>query len=45
VVVVAVLAITNKAVREELVLELAQTGRTSVNPVRLMPDLKRGETA
>lgn len=29
----------------KLVLELAQTGRTSVNPVRLMPDLKRGETA
>ena len=29
----------------KLVLELAQAGRTSVNPVRLMPDLKRGETA
>ncbi len=28
----------------KLVLELAQTGRTSVKPVRLMPDLKRGET-
>lgn len=27
-----------------LVLELAQTGRTSTTPVRLMPDLKRGET-
>lgn len=27
-----------------LVIELAQTGRTSTNPVRLMPDLKRGET-
>lgn len=28
----------------KLVLELAQTGRTSTKPVRLMPDLKRGET-
>lgn len=28
----------------KLVLELAQTGRTSTTPVRLMPDLKRGET-
>lgn len=28
-----------------LVLELVQSGRTSTNPVRLMPDLKRGETA
>lgn len=27
-----------------LVLELAQTGHTSTKPVRLMPDLKRGET-
>ena len=27
-----------------MVLELAQTGRTSTNPVRLMPDLRRGET-
>lgn len=27
-----------------LVLELAQTGRTSTTPVRLMPDLRRGET-
>ncbi|WP_395744364.1 substrate-binding domain-containing protein [Prosthecobacter sp.] len=27
-----------------LVLELAQTGHTSTNPVRLMPDLRRGET-
>lgn len=29
----------------KLVLELAQTGRTSTTPVRLMPDLRRGETA
>lgn len=29
----------------KLVLELAQTGRTSTKPVRLMPDLRRGETA
>lgn len=29
----------------KLVLELAQTRRTSTKPVRLMPDLKRGETA
>lgn len=28
----------------KLVLELAQTGHTSVKPVRLMPDLERGET-
>jgi DNA-binding LacI/PurR family transcriptional regulator len=28
----------------KLVLELAQTGRTSTKPVRLMPDLCRGET-
>lgn len=28
----------------KLVLELAQTGRTSTKPVRLMPDMKRGET-
>lgn len=28
----------------KLVLELAQTGRTSTKPVRLMPDLRRGET-
>ncbi|WP_395738843.1 substrate-binding domain-containing protein [Prosthecobacter sp.] len=28
-----------------LVLELAQTGHTSTKPVRLMPDLRRGETA
>lgn len=28
----------------KLVLELAQTGRTSTTPIRLMPDLKRGET-
>jgi DNA-binding LacI/PurR family transcriptional regulator len=28
----------------KLVLELAQTGRTSTKPVRLMPDVKRGET-
>lgn len=28
----------------KLVLELAQTGRTSTTPVRLMPDLRRGET-
>ena len=28
-----------------LVLELVQSGRTSTKPVRLMPDLKRGETA
>lgn len=27
-----------------LVLELAQTGHTSTKPVRLMPDLRRGET-
>lgn len=27
-----------------LVIELAQTGHTSTTPVRLMPDLKRGET-
>ena len=27
-----------------LVLELAQTGRTSTTPVRLMPDFRRGET-
>lgn len=27
-----------------LVLELAQTGHTSTSPVRLMPDLRRGET-
>ena len=29
----------------KLVLELAQTGRASTTPVRLMPDLNRGETA
>ncbi len=29
----------------KLVLELAQTGRTSTTPVRLMPDLVKGETA
>ena len=28
----------------KLVLELAQTGRTSTTPVRLMPDLRKGET-
>ncbi len=28
----------------KLVLELAQTGHTSTRPVRLMPDLRRGET-
>ena len=28
-----------------LVLEMAQTGRASKNPVRLMPDLKKGQTA
>lgn len=28
----------------KLVLELAQTGHTSTKPVRLMPDLRRGET-
>lgn len=28
----------------KLVLELAQTGRTSTKPVRLMPDWRRGET-
>ena len=28
----------------KLVLELAETGRTSTKPVRLMPDLRRGET-
>ena len=28
----------------KLVLQLSQTGHTSTNPVRLMPDLRRGET-